>query len=377
MDRLLSFNLGIGVHEVQCQIWPSLARNFAKSIASILRKRFAKISGLKIFGEIVFTLGHVAYFVPARSCFLVSLPRYATHLGRERSPMKSPVHETRVGNRHRHRSRPRLDCLREFDALEPRQLLAIAFSSLTSLGGSGTLVPGGAAIDAAGNSLVTGSYNGNTSLDASAAGQATGFTDIYVAKFTASGTPIWFRHFGNTSGSNVGSSVGKSVGVDAVGNVFVTGYYSGILDFDPAHPGTHTLSAFEGATAFALKLDPNGNFGASSYVVGTTGAKGALNQGLGLAVDAVGSATITGQFEQTLAWVYYKLGKYDRANEYITQATRTNSKNPVLLFQAGLIKKKIGAIADGSKFIKEALQTNPNISLLLKWEVEPMVAFRN
>ncbi len=81
--------------------------------------------------------------------------------------------------------------------------------------------------------------------------------------------------------------------------------------------------------------------------------------------------------EQTLAWVYYKLGKYDRANQYITQATRTNSKNPVLLFQAGLIKKKIGAIADGSKFIKDALQTNPNISILLKWEVESMVALRN
>ncbi|MFZ7114445.1 MAG: tetratricopeptide repeat protein [Bacteroidota bacterium] len=78
--------------------------------------------------------------------------------------------------------------------------------------------------------------------------------------------------------------------------------------------------------------------------------------------------------EQTLGWVYYKLGKYDKANEYISQAMRTNSKNPVLLFQAGLIKKKAGQIAAGKKLIDQALQTNPNLSQLLQWEIKPMLA---
>lgn len=78
--------------------------------------------------------------------------------------------------------------------------------------------------------------------------------------------------------------------------------------------------------------------------------------------------------EQTLAWVYYKLGKYDKANECISQAIRTNSKNPVLLFQAGLIKKKVGDSFNGNQLVKQALQTNPFLSQLLQWEMKPMYA---
>ena len=70
----------------------------------------------------------------------------------------------------------------------------------------------------------------------------------------------------------------------------------------------------------------------------------------------------------------YKLGKYDKANQYITMAIRTNSKNPVLLFQTGLIKKKAGDSFNGTQFIKRALQTNPYLSELLQWEMKPVYA---
>ncbi|MBK7431377.1 MAG: tetratricopeptide repeat protein [Bacteroidetes bacterium] len=79
--------------------------------------------------------------------------------------------------------------------------------------------------------------------------------------------------------------------------------------------------------------------------------------------------------EQTIAWVYYKLGQYNKANDFISQAIRTNSQNPVLLFQAGLIKKKVGDRSGGSVLIKRALETNPFISPLLQWEVEPVFAY--
>ncbi len=78
--------------------------------------------------------------------------------------------------------------------------------------------------------------------------------------------------------------------------------------------------------------------------------------------------------EQTLAWVYYKIGKYDQADKYISRAIRTNSKNPTLLFQAGLIKEKTGDIANGSVFIKRALDTNPFLSQLLRWEKKSYLA---
>ena len=80
--------------------------------------------------------------------------------------------------------------------------------------------------------------------------------------------------------------------------------------------------------------------------------------------------------QQTLAWVYYKLGKYDKADELIAQAMRTKSKNSALLFQAGLIKKKAGNSAAGRQLIDQALKTNPHISQLLQWEMKQMLVTR-
>jgi tetratricopeptide (TPR) repeat protein len=71
---------------------------------------------------------------------------------------------------------------------------------------------------------------------------------------------------------------------------------------------------------------------------------------------------------QTLAWVHYKRGEYADAERYISVAMRTGSKNPVLLYQAGLIAMKSGHRQQGIAWINEALQLNPFISPLLKWE---------
>lgn len=71
---------------------------------------------------------------------------------------------------------------------------------------------------------------------------------------------------------------------------------------------------------------------------------------------------------QTLAWVYYKLGEYADANKYIHVAMSTGSKNPVLLYEAGLIMVRAGEREKGIALMNESLQINPFISPLLKWE---------
>jgi tetratricopeptide (TPR) repeat protein len=71
---------------------------------------------------------------------------------------------------------------------------------------------------------------------------------------------------------------------------------------------------------------------------------------------------------QALAWVYYKLGKYEEADKYVSVALKTNSKNPVLLYEAGLIKKSSGKMEEGLRMISEAKSINPFISPVLKWE---------
>lgn len=45
---------------------------------------------------------------------------------------------------------------------------------------------------------------------------------------------------------------------------------------------------------------------------------------------------------ETVAWVYYNRGEYEKALPYIKVALKTNSKNPVLLSRAGLIYFKAG-----------------------------------
>jgi len=69
---------------------------------------------------------------------------------------------------------------------------------------------------------------------------------------------------------------------------------------------------------------------------------------------------------ETVAWVYFNKGDYSRALPYIETATRTNSKNPVLLCRAGLIYSKLGNKEKAKKFLQAGLEKNPNNAEQLK-----------
>ena len=80
------------------------------------------------------------------------------------------------------------------------------------------------------------------------------------------------------------------------------------------------------------------------------------------------------EVNQALAWVNYKLGRYEKANQYINVALRTHSKNPVLNYQAGLIKSKVGEKEEGRRLIEQSLALNPYLSPALKWEMRELLA---
>lgn len=79
---------------------------------------------------------------------------------------------------------------------------------------------------------------------------------------------------------------------------------------------------------------------------------------------------------ETLAWVYYKLGSYSNAAKYITVAMRTGSKNSKLLYEAGLIEMKAGEKEKGIALINQSLQINPYVSPLLEWEGKNYMALK-
>ncbi len=65
---------------------------------------------------------------------------------------------------------------------------------------------------------------------------------------------------------------------------------------------------------------------------------------------------------ETMGWAWYKAGNYKNANSFINAALRTHSKNPVLLYRAGLIKLKLGDVAAGRTLIQKAFQIDPVLS---------------
>jgi tetratricopeptide (TPR) repeat protein len=62
---------------------------------------------------------------------------------------------------------------------------------------------------------------------------------------------------------------------------------------------------------------------------------------------------------EALGWAYFHKKEYSKANQFITAALRTNSKNPTLLCRAGLIKIKAGQVNEGKRLIQTALNKKP------------------
>jgi hypothetical protein len=86
---------------------------------------------------------------------------------------------------------------------------------------------------------------------------------------------------------------GRSVATDAAGNVYVTGYFSGEVDFDPG-PGTANVTSTGGQDVFVAKYSSPGSL---VWVRGFGGTE--ADQAFGIAVDGGGSVYTTGYFYGT------------------------------------------------------------------------------
>jgi hypothetical protein len=118
-------------------------------------------------------------------------------------------------------------------------LWARAFTSTGVNSGNGVTVDGG------NNVIVTGSFQGTTDFGSEVLNSAGG-TDIFVAKYTSAGTPLWAQGFGST-----GSDIGYSLAADGSNNVVATGYFQGTVSF-----AGQPLTSAGAVDIFLLKLGP-------------------------------------------------------------------------------------------------------------------------
>ena len=118
--------------------------------------------------------------------------------------------------------------------------------------------PSSVGVDSVGGIYLAGSFNGTTDFDPNAGVNnisSSGLSDIFVTKLNLSGTFIWAKSIG---GAN--TDVLTSIVIDKYENIYSTGYFKGISDFNPGS-GVNNLSSTIGSNdIFICKLDSSGNY---------------------------------------------------------------------------------------------------------------------
>lgn len=159
----------------------------------------------------------------------------------------------------------------------------------------------GLATDAGGDVLVTGRFNNLLPIGQSPL-VAQGAQDMFVAKLDQDGTPQWARRAGSALGAG-GYAAGRAVAADASGNVFVTGYFSGLAVFgtvsstdDPSLHNAMTLASEGSRDIFLAKYDSAGKL---LWVKRAGGPD--TDDALALALDPSGNPHIAGYIGQGVA----------------------------------------------------------------------------
>jgi hypothetical protein len=161
-------------------------------------------------------------------------------------------------------------------------------------GSSGTAdgVAQSAALDSSGNIFVTGSFSNGVysdsvfsfgSLAVNNSSHANNVSDVFLAKFDPSGTPLWL----NSEGGFVHSDLGNSVITDNNGNAYITGYFeSSTITF-----GSFTLNNSAIRSMFLAKYNTAGTVHWAMSVPADSKI-----EGNSVAVDSAGNCFVSGEF---------------------------------------------------------------------------------
>lgn len=184
-------------------------------------------------------------------------------------------------------------CRPILEALEDRSVPTLGFASALSVGnGGGQSNANDVAIDAAGNSYLTGAFFGTADLDPANTHPgdtdiltARGFSDAFVAKYAPDSSFLWARRMGGDAISGEQAfDVGRSIVIDGSGNIYVAGHFAASADF-----GSTTLVSAGGRDGFVAKLTSGGTIQWAKR----WGAAGD-DYGLGVGVDAAGNVYALG-----------------------------------------------------------------------------------
>ena len=158
------------------------------------------------------------------------------------------------------------------------------------------------AVDKLGNFYTTGSFKGTVDFDLGT--NVFHLTTVntyatFILKLDSQGNFVWAKQIGDTIYNNHHRCNGRSIKIDTSGNIYITGDFTGTVDFDPG-PSIFSLSSVLGSNLqptndiFIAKLDSLGNFVYAKQFGGTS-----ADIGTDIAVDVLGNSYITGFFALT------------------------------------------------------------------------------
>ena len=119
---------------------------------------------------------------------------------------------------------------------------------------------------------------------------ATGL-DAYIHKMDTNGNFIWVKAISGSGTPNRRHVLPNAIDTDGNGNVYTTGYFYEIADFNPGTE-TYNLTSYGSKDIFIQKLDSDGNLLWTKQMGGT-----AYDQGNSLTISDDGSIYTTGDFE--------------------------------------------------------------------------------
>ena len=164
---------------------------------------------------------------------------------------------------------------------------------VNTMGGVGGDAAADIAIDDSGNVYTTGNFATDIDFDPSPTASTFlicgGRFDAFVQKTDKDGNFVWAKSI-----SGPGWIKGIATTVDQKGNVYTTGYFRERVDFDSG-PGTHSVTATEGADAFIQKLDQAGNLVWVKIIEG-----GPMEFPHSITLDDQGNLYTVGSFEGTV-----------------------------------------------------------------------------
>lgn len=193
-------------------------------------------------------------------------------------------------------------------------------------GGTADDIAAAIAVDSIGNSFLTGRF-GDTADFGPYSITSTAGSDIFVAMYDGNGNVLWANSAGGLSFNQ-----GSGIAVDNAGNGYVSGWFSGTVEFGP-----FSLTSVGSIDLFVAKYDPTGQV----LWVRSAGGNPAGAYGVAISVDAAENSYVTGHYHGTVTFGTFALTSPFLLNDFFV-AKYSSAGNVLWARSAGATEFGIG-----------------------------------